>query len=247
MKIPKKYHCKDCGKNFQRENKIRSKYCTECRKSPEYYKNSTIGEYRNKLSLKNKHRSWIHAHVRLFARAWNKDLMKYGCQKCGYSFHVEMAHIKPISSFPDEAKLGIVNSPENILILCRNHHWELDHGLLNFSEIPSRDNLIPRDVSLRKTHITSNCTVCNAPCYKTAKRCMQCSKHLPRPNQRKVERPSKEELEKLVWSKPVLRIAKQFGISDKAVEKWCKSYGISKPPRGYWANLDSQRASSKQG
>ncbi|RAM48904.1 MAG: hypothetical protein C6Y22_25155 [Hapalosiphonaceae cyanobacterium JJU2] len=51
---------------------------------------------------------------------------------------------------------------------------------------------------------------------------------------RKVERPSKEELQKLVWEKPTTQIAKDFGVSDKAVEKWCKVYGIEKPPRGYW-------------
>ncbi len=51
---------------------------------------------------------------------------------------------------------------------------------------------------------------------------------------RKVERPSKEELEKLVWEKPTAQICKDFGVSDKAVEKWCKTYGIEKPPRGYW-------------
>lgn len=51
---------------------------------------------------------------------------------------------------------------------------------------------------------------------------------------RKVERPFKEELEKLVWEKPTAQIAKDFGVSDKAVEKWCKGYDIEKPPRGYW-------------
>jgi PD-(D/E)XK endonuclease len=51
---------------------------------------------------------------------------------------------------------------------------------------------------------------------------------------RKVERPSKEELEKLVWEKPTAQIGKDFGVSDKSVEKWCKAYGIEKPPRGYW-------------
>ncbi|MCP6758965.1 MAG: group I intron-associated PD-(D/E)XK endonuclease [Fischerella sp. CENA71] len=51
---------------------------------------------------------------------------------------------------------------------------------------------------------------------------------------RKVERPSKEELQKLVWEKPTTQIAKDFGVSDKAVEKWCKVYGVEKPPRGYW-------------
>ncbi|PLZ99338.1 hypothetical protein CEN50_07605 [Fischerella thermalis CCMEE 5268] len=51
---------------------------------------------------------------------------------------------------------------------------------------------------------------------------------------RKVERPSKAELQKLVWERPTTQIAKDFGVSDKAVEKWCKVYGVEKPPRGYW-------------
>ncbi|HEY9800809.1 MAG TPA: hypothetical protein V6D25_10660 [Leptolyngbyaceae cyanobacterium] len=56
---------------------------------------------------------------------------------------------------------------------------------------------------------------------------------------RKVVRPSKEELEKLVWEKPTAQISKDFGVSDKAVEKWCRTYGIDKPPRGYWAKTSS--------
>ena len=60
-------------------------------------------------------------------------------------------------------------------------------------------------------------------------------KGIPRQNIRKVERPSKEELEKLLWEKPTIKLAEQFGVSDKAIEKWAKFYGIEKPPRGYWA------------
>lgn len=52
---------------------------------------------------------------------------------------------------------------------------------------------------------------------------------------RKVERPTKEELEKLLWEKPTTKLAEQFGVSDKAIEKWTKSYGLTKPARGYWA------------
>lgn len=57
---------------------------------------------------------------------------------------------------------------------------------------------------------------------------------------RKVERPFKEELEKLVWEKPASQIAKDFGVSGKAIEKWCKAYGIQKPPRGYWTKKTAQ-------
>jgi hypothetical protein len=60
-------------------------------------------------------------------------------------------------------------------------------------------------------------------------------KRIPHLAARKVERPSKGELQQLVWQQPTSHLAKQFGVSDKAIEKWCKSYSIDKPPRGYWA------------
>lgn len=45
-------------------------------------------------------------------------------------------------------------------------------------------------------------------------------------NQRKVERPSKEELEVLIKEKPFTKIAEQYGVSDKAITKWCKYYSL---------------------
>jgi len=44
----------------------------------------------------------------------------------------------------------------------------------------------------------------------------------------------KELLEKLVWEIPCTTIAKNYGVSDNAVNKRCKLLGIDKPPRGYW-------------
>lgn len=58
---------------------------------------------------------------------------------------------------------------------------------------------------------------------------------------RKVVRPDKESLVKMVWQEPTSNLAKKFGVSDVAIAKWCKRYGISKPPRGYWAKIASTR------
>jgi len=52
---------------------------------------------------------------------------------------------------------------------------------------------------------------------------------------RKVTRPTKEELHQMLWSMPSTKIALHFGVSDKCIEKWAKGYGLSKPPRGHWA------------
>ena len=65
--------------------------------------------------------------------------------------------------------------------------------------------------------------------------------YIPRLNLRQVERPSKEELTKLVWEIPCSSIGKKYNLSDKAIEKWCKCYGITKPPRGYWQKIKSAR------
>jgi hypothetical protein len=54
---------------------------------------------------------------------------------------------------------------------------------------------------------------------------------------------SKEDLEKLVWEIPTEKIGKQFGVSGKAIEKRCKSFGITKPGRGYWAKKKSNQQS----
>jgi hypothetical protein len=58
---------------------------------------------------------------------------------------------------------------------------------------------------------------------------------------RKVERPSKEELEKMIWETSVSEVARKFGVSNVAVAKWCKNYGISTPPRGYWAKKNQSK------
>jgi hypothetical protein len=53
---------------------------------------------------------------------------------------------------------------------------------------------------------------------------------------------SREDLYELVWSKPMLELAKDFGISDRGLAKRCKRLGIPVPGRGYWARVDAGQA-----
>ena len=52
---------------------------------------------------------------------------------------------------------------------------------------------------------------------------------------------SREALYELVWSKPMTSVAKDLGISDVMLGKMCKEQLVPKPPRGYWANLGSDK------
>jgi hypothetical protein len=78
------------------------------------------------------------------------------------------------------------------------------------------------------------CPNCHSQTKTFAGRKEKLNKGLPRINKRKAQRPNREQLLKLLWKYPTTQIAKDHGVSDKAVEKWAKSYGLKKPPRGYW-------------
>lgn len=142
--------------------------------------------------------------------------MKDECVKCGLE---KTWNNEPISLQLDHIN-GIRddNRLENLRILCPNCH----------SQTPTFCG--------RHKKINHCCIDCAMPLNnKSSKRCFSCAVVKTGISQRRFEI-SKEELETLVWQKPTSQIAKDFGVSDKAIEKRCKKFGILKPPRGYWKN-----------
>ena len=132
--------CITCGEEYRCSMKHRSTaHCPNCirKNSGNAVINMTLEHFYNAPSVKNKHPSWKAANVRTWNRTWNEDLMKLPCARCGYYLHIELAHIKPISSFPVTATLGEVNSQSNNIPLCRNCHWEFDHHLFSLQDIPN--------------------------------------------------------------------------------------------------------------
>lgn len=133
-------------------------------------------------------------------------------------------------------------------------HIEKTGGIL-VSSIISKEEFIDLDNKIREKHkqiknnklsnkifkrirITKYCKMCNKTLNNSQK--FYCSDECNHLNQRRVERPTKEELEKLVWQYSMLQLGKMYGVSDNAVRKWCKSYGIvDLPTRGYWRKLET--------
>jgi hypothetical protein len=56
-----------------------------------------------------------------------------------------------------------------------------------------------------------------------------CTQKCSSESRRKANRPSKEDLEKLILVTPVTKLGKMYGVSDSAIRKWCKSDGIPLP------------------
>jgi hypothetical protein len=80
------------------------------------------------------------------------------------------------------------------------------------------------------------CTNCSTEFNNRFKHCPTCStwRNKPRPSRHKVTHPTAEELRTLVWSKPLTQLAKDLGVSDSAIHKWCRQLGVEKPPKGYF-------------
>ena len=128
--------CRKCGAELPKGSTSRMS-CAACKRPTLATTLRTLGDVRNALGVKGRHRSWLHAEVRGHNRTYNAAL-RTRCQVCGYDKHVELAHRRAINTFPDDTLLTEVNAPENNFVLCRNHHWEFDNGLLSPNDIPPR-------------------------------------------------------------------------------------------------------------
>lgn len=141
---PKVKNCNICGKEFSIAGRRRCQECRDAGKlrisqsfhgqkrtqyNPDFYKLLTIADYKNRPSNVSKHPLWAHNNIRNFCRSWNKHMQSMPCKRCNYALHVELAHIRPISDFPETATLGEVNAPDNVVPLCPNCHWEFDKKL----------------------------------------------------------------------------------------------------------------------
>jgi len=47
----------------------------------------------------------------------------------------------------------------------------------------------------------------------------------------------RSELHEKVWSMPMMKLARELGISDVGLAKACRRHAVPVPPRGYWAKL----------
>jgi HNH endonuclease len=123
---PRNIPCAECGVT---RTHSRAKICSECIKIA---KIKSYGERKISSFVANSARhkyQKIRHHAHRTAKLHNFQKV-CGHPACNYSRKVELAHIKPISTFDKETPLHVVNDPANLIYLCPNHHHELDDGVL---------------------------------------------------------------------------------------------------------------------
>jgi hypothetical protein len=131
------------------------------------------------------------------------NLLKYSCKECGCEY---IWNKKPISLQLHHIN-GINNDNrlENLNFLCPNCHSQTE----NFA-----------GKSCKKRYF---CEKCNIETKGNSNICFECSFVI----RRKVERPSKEQLELLIKNNSFVSIGKKYKVSDNTIRKWCKFYNIN--------------------
>lgn len=118
------------------------------------------------------------------------------------------------------AKWGV--SPQTVYCINVGRNW--NHSRTYPIRPKKQNNPKPKAVpSIRKNREQNFCIDCGAPIKFSYTRCKTC-KHL---FDRHVTRPSKNELLQQLNMQPFVAVAKQYGVSDNAIRKWCKQYGLS--------------------
>jgi len=149
-------------------------------------------------------------------RGWLKnylikfDLMKYECSNCrndGTWLN------KPITLQLEHIN-GVSNDNRlfNLCFLCPNCHSQT-------ASFAGRQNK------------KFNYCPCGNLIHNSSSSCSKCSGI----SRRKIIWPDIETLKCRLWEMPTTHIAKELGVSDKAVEVHIKNLGLEKPPRGYWS------------
>jgi hypothetical protein len=182
------------------------------------------------------------------------------CQNCGYFKCVdalEFHHTSPGEKDFSISGTGVTRSWDKIkveldkcILLCANCHREAHLNMRNKPHVVLRESDIESDsskkfivyspASRRDDVICQTCEKQYSVILSDKESRKFCSQECSKISQRKVpQRPSKEELKKLLWEVSTAQIAKSYGVADHTIAKWAKAYDLDKPPRGYWAKQKS--------
>lgn len=111
------------------------------------------------------------------------------------------------------------NSFDNLQILCPNCHSLTSNYRNKGTQLVKSYNT---DTEYKQKEKTNFCICCGIGITDKAKYCTECW----HASQRKVERPSREVLKDEIRNVPFLQLGNKYGVSNKAIVKWCIAYNL---------------------
>lgn len=182
------------------------------------------------------------ANYAVFWRSRAKEeLIQYKggkCCKCGYNKNVPRAYDFHHRN-PDKKEFSISNysvlnidklrkEVDKCDLVCRNCHAEIhDEKYKDIRDLMKEKH--ERYMASRTPTIIRKCEVCLKDFKQKGARQICCSVSCLGIKNRKVEkRPSLDELKNMINSMTMVAIGKKYGVSNNAVKKWARKYGLIK-------------------
>ncbi len=112
--------CKKCKSDINRRDWKDNRFlCEECsdKSKTDLYRIGELKDFKRVISENAR-------------RVYYKSNKPKHCVVCGYDKHFDVCHVKAIKEFPPNAVVSEVNCIDNLVALCKNHHWEFDSGLI---------------------------------------------------------------------------------------------------------------------
>lgn len=220
-------------------------------------------EYKGNPSMKGKTKPCQNVHVseylgtgkripshELKLKLIRDGIFEHQCSECkntewnGKPIPLELDHIDGVHHN---------NELSNLRLLCPNCHAQTDtyrgKNIKKKKEIleymPSLEDNIEDVKSLPKfktrqkiLDIIQLCKRCKKE-FHSKRMQIHCSNECSHASQNKSDI-SSEKLRELIWTYPITKVATILGISDVAVHKRCKKFGIEKPKQGHWLKPENK-------
>lgn len=152
------------------------------------------------------------------------------CERCGYDKPIHSAyafhHREPdskdftVSNWQHCNYKRLLDEVDKCDMLCMNCHAEVhfeEHRWRQQEALENYNKHLLKEIQ---------CLHCKTHFKPTNGRQKFCSVECSNKNKHKCKHPTKEQLQKDIDSMSMLAVGKKYGVSDNAVRKWAKKYGI---------------------
>ena len=155
------------------------------------------------------------------------------CCICGFDKFQEALEFHHVN--PEEKELSLssnvmvsldrqIEEAQKCILVCSNCHkgihagyYKVPENWKNLFDKNQAEYLLKQNEEIKKGK-KHYCQHCGKLLNNNTTYCIKCGYII----QRIVERPSREELKKLIRTKPFTQIGKIYGVTDNAIRKWCK-------------------------
>ena len=203
-------NCINCGKELiKSQTKFCCAYCQN-----EYYYRQKIQDWKNGLFNGSVESGQISGYIRryIFEKNYNK------CELCGWGEINSFTNTLPLEVHHKDGNYKN-NTEDNLQLLCPNCHSLTE----NYKGAKSKGTGRMKGYDYRSTK-ENFCVDCGVKITIGATRCRTCANKFQHKNDQIPV--TREELKKLIRTKPFTQIGKQFNKTDNAIRKWCDKYNL---------------------